>query len=186
METNLTLSEKQIDYALAEHAEVIRAAGRATIENVLEIGHHLTDAKKICGHGNWLPWLKREFSWTEMTATRFMNVYALQGRSNKLLDLDLPVSSLYLLAAPSTPEAARQEVLQRAAEGEKITHKQVKQEITEAKEAYRPPPQSPSPAPRPKDIEWGKVTAALKIVRSMNPDTFEQFAKDFARLDVPF
>jgi hypothetical protein len=53
----------------------------------------------------WLPWLDREFGWTEMTATRFMNVYEL-GKSNNLLDLSIPISGLYLLAAPSTPEAA--------------------------------------------------------------------------------
>jgi hypothetical protein len=35
-----------------------------------------------------------------MTATRFMNV---AGKSNELLDLDVPVSGLYLLPAPSTP-----------------------------------------------------------------------------------
>lgn len=41
-------------------------------------------------------------------------------------------------------------------------------------------------SPRPKHIAWGEVTAALKIVRDINPDTFEQFAKDFAKLAVPF
>ena len=37
------------------------------------------------GHGGWLPWLEREFAWTEMTATRYINV----AKSNKLLDRDV-------------------------------------------------------------------------------------------------
>jgi hypothetical protein len=31
----------------------------------LHIGKRLTDAKVRCGHGNWLPWLEREFGWKE-------------------------------------------------------------------------------------------------------------------------
>jgi hypothetical protein len=35
--------------------------------------------------------------------------------------LTLPVSGLYLLAAPSTPAKARDEIIERAAGGEKVT-----------------------------------------------------------------
>jgi hypothetical protein len=45
-----------------------------------------------------------------MTGTRFMSVYQLAGKSNNLLDFELPVSGLYLLAAPSTPEDVRDDV----------------------------------------------------------------------------
>lgn len=48
-----------------------------------------------------------------MTATRFINVYDM-GKSNNLLDLDVPISGLYLLAAPGTPEEARAEAIARA------------------------------------------------------------------------
>lgn len=89
---------------LAEHAAVIRALGKRVCGDIIEIGRRLTEAKRIAGHGGWLPWLKQEFGWTEMTATRFINVYDM-SKSNKLLDLSLPVSGLYLLAAPSTDEA---------------------------------------------------------------------------------
>jgi hypothetical protein len=62
-----------------------------------------------------------------MTATRFINVYEM-GKSNNLLDLDVPVSSLYLLAAPSSEEVREEviaEVAERAEDGEHITHDQV-------------------------------------------------------------
>jgi len=43
------------------------------------------------------------------------------GKSDKLSNLDVPVSGLYLLAAPSTPEEARAEVIDRAEQGRRAT-----------------------------------------------------------------
>jgi hypothetical protein len=57
------------------------------------------------------------------------------SKSSNFEDLNLPVSSLYLLAAPSTPEEVRTEVLDRAAKGEKVTHKEVKEAIGRARSA---------------------------------------------------
>jgi hypothetical protein len=54
-----------------------------------------------------------------MTAQRFMQVHALTLRSNKLLDLDLPVSAFYLLAVPSTPAAVVEAVIEKSEEGSK-------------------------------------------------------------------
>jgi DUF3102 family protein len=105
---------------LAEHAKAIRALGRQTVANIIEIGRRLTEAKAIAGHGGWLPWLEREFAWKERNARNFMTVYEM-SKSAKFADLDIPISGLYLLAAPSTPEAARAEILDRAEQGEKIT-----------------------------------------------------------------
>jgi hypothetical protein len=100
---------------------------------VIEIGARLTECKRLCGHGQWLPWLDREFGWTsEDTALRFMQVHEL-GKSRNLRDLTLPVSSLYLLAAPSTPDDARDAVLDLAADGQKLTHAEIKQTISDAK-----------------------------------------------------
>jgi hypothetical protein len=126
--TSAKTSPAQIDPALAEHAEAIRYLGKRVIKDVIEIGRHLTEAKVIAGHGNWLPWLEREFGWTEMTATRFINVYEM-SKSNKLLDFDLPVSGLYLLAAPSTPEEARDEIIERAKAGEPVSTGTIKETI---------------------------------------------------------
>jgi hypothetical protein len=55
----------------------------------------------------WLPWLKAEFGWSEMTAKRFVQVYR-AFKSNNLVDLAIDVSSLYLLAAPKTTPAVRE------------------------------------------------------------------------------
>src|SRR5215467_1130162 len=107
------------DPVLAEHAAAIRKLGRQTVENVVEIGRLLTECKRICGHGKWLPWLEREFGWEETTAQRFMRVHELAlSKSGNLPDL--PVSAIYLLAAPSTPKEARDEIIERAQAGEKV------------------------------------------------------------------
>jgi hypothetical protein len=48
------------------------------------------------------------------------------SKSETVSDLGLPVGALYLLAAPSTPESTRDDLLELAANGEKLTHAQVK------------------------------------------------------------
>jgi hypothetical protein len=119
--------------ALAEHAAEIRRLGKRVVADVIEIGDRLTQCKKLAGHGKWLPWLEREFGWTEMTATRFINVYDM-SKSNNLLDLELPISGLYLLAAPSTPESARDEIIERAQAGETIPVAEVKRVVKATKD----------------------------------------------------
>jgi hypothetical protein len=120
------------DPVLAEHAAAIRQLGKRVVADVVEIGRRFSECKRICGHGNWLPWLNREFGWEETTAQRFMRVHALaQSKSGNLPDL--PVSAIYLLAAPSTPEAARTEIIERAKTGAPVSVAEVKQTIDAAK-----------------------------------------------------
>jgi hypothetical protein len=69
----------------------------------------------MAGHDGWLPWLKREFGWSVATAERYIQVHEnLGAKIVNLTNLELPVPGLYLLAAPSTPEPARAEVIERA------------------------------------------------------------------------
>lgn len=125
------------DLALAEHAAVIRALGKRVVGDVIEIGRRLVECKDRVGHGGWLPWLDREFAWSDETARKYMRVYELAGKSQSSWDFDLPVSSLYLLAAPSTPEEARTEVMERAEAGEALTQAQIKEIVDDAVIASR-------------------------------------------------
>jgi hypothetical protein len=122
---------------LADHASAIRALGKRVIADVIEIGRRLTDAKRIAGHGNWLPWLEREFGWTEKTAQRFMQVHDAAIKNDKLSDLNLPVSGLYLLAQPSTPDEARDEVITRTEGGEALSVADVARTVDEARNKQR-------------------------------------------------
>lgn len=96
---------------LQVRAESIRSRLKRTAEDIVAIGQDLIEAKNDLGHGQFIPWLKAEFDMTEMSAVRFMQVAKRFGegtKSNNLLDLS--VSVLYELAAPSTPETVVSQV----------------------------------------------------------------------------
>jgi len=124
--------------ALAEHANAIRALRSRIVGDVAEIGRRLIEVKRLVGHGNWLPWLDCEFGWSEDTAERFIRVHEFVERlsdsaSVRNLVLTIPISSVYLLAAPSTPDEARDRLIARAQAGEALPIAEVKRVITRAK-----------------------------------------------------
>lgn len=94
---------------------------RRTAQDIIEIGQKLIDVKQHLGHGKFGLWLRLEFEWTDRTARQFMRV-AEAFKSENFSDLDFAPSALYLLAAPSTPDEVRREALERAYQGESITH----------------------------------------------------------------
>jgi hypothetical protein len=151
--------------ALTAHIAAIRQLGKQTIANVIEIGRRLTECKDLVGHRNFGNWLDREFGWSERTARNFMRVHELsESKSENFSDLDLPVSALYLLAAPSTPAPVREEILERGKKGEKLKHEEVKQEIAKARKPRgeakeKVPTRSLRGRPRPPPREY-----ELKIV----------------------
>jgi hypothetical protein len=144
---------------LDDHAAAIHALGKRVIEDVIEIGRRLTLAKPMAGHGKWLPWLKREFGWTEQSALNFMRAYEL-AKSKNFLDLNLPVSAIYQLAAPSTPPEAVEAVVARAKAGEKVTGADVKKVVGDAKIAKAGPSSPPSAAMRKAKLKKDKAEAA--------------------------
>jgi len=60
----LAVAAKERERVLAQNAQEIRKLGKRASADVIEIGRRLTEMKKLCGHGNWLLWLQREFGWT--------------------------------------------------------------------------------------------------------------------------
>ncbi len=119
----------------------IRVLMRRTAQDIFEVGQKLSDVKQRLGHGNFEAWLKAEFDWGEWTARKFMQV-AQQFAAIEFTDLQIAPSALYLLAASSTPDAAKAEVLDRAKAGETITHATAKA----IKQKYATPPK-PKPEP---------------------------------------
>ena len=95
------------------------------------IGKHLIAAKKLAGHGNWQSWLKQEFAWSESAALKFMQVGKAEKHIN-FTDLNVPISSVYQLAAPSTPDTVREAVVKKAAKG-KVKHKEVLETVRDTK-----------------------------------------------------
>ena len=132
---------------------------KRTVESIFEIGQRLITVKQRLGHGRFGSWLETEFDWDERTARRFMSVAEnLKNKSDTVSEINFAPSALYILAAPSTPEAARDEAFARAKAGESITKKtakDIKQKYvlpsakleSALKQERQPVPQSQSPAP---------------------------------------
>lgn len=102
----------------------IRLLMKRTAQDIIELGQKLIAVKDRIGHGYFLSWLEAEFGWSYPTAARFMQVASSFNESYQI-DNFAP-SALYEIFAPSTPEAAREEALARAASGEPITNKAAK------------------------------------------------------------
>jgi ParB-like chromosome segregation protein Spo0J len=115
---------------LAEHVQAIRALGRRMMADALEIGRRLAECRRFI-RSDWIGWLDRELGLTYRSALNFIRIHELaSARSENFSDLDLPVSGLYLLAQPSTPDSLRDEVFQRAASGEALSFADIKREVT--------------------------------------------------------
>jgi len=85
----------------------IRVLGRRVAGDIVEIGNRLIAARPDCEHGEWLPWLDKEFGWGERTAYRYMAVAEKFGaKLVTVTTLDIDEGALYLLSGPTVPEAA--------------------------------------------------------------------------------
>jgi hypothetical protein len=112
----------------------IKSLMKRNAQDIVEIGQKLIEIKLRLGHGNWGDWLAGEFDWNQFTAERFMNVARTFGNNPQIVDF--APSALYLLAAPSTPEAVREEAIALAQAGETITYSKA----TELKQKSAPKP----------------------------------------------
>ncbi len=65
--------------------------------DIIKLGGLLCEAKKQVGHGEWLPWLSREFSLSERSSQRYMKVYKLAVKYDTVADLNISPSALYML-----------------------------------------------------------------------------------------
>ena len=112
-------SDKQ-DFIRQRTAE-IRSLMHRTTEQIILIGEHLQEVKARLDHGQFGRWLEAEFDWDIRTAQRLMRV-AERFKNDSVSHLHLTATTLYLLAAPSTPDSAVEEVLERAGLGEPVTY----------------------------------------------------------------
>lgn len=132
----------------------IRGLWRQSVHNIIEIGQGLIAVKARLGHGNFENWLTAEFDWGLWTARKFMQV-AEQFKSVNFTETSIDASALYILAAPSTPEEARQEALARAEAGEAINYTTAKK----IKEKYS--------SPKPKSKSQPEVQQPKSIIQSL-------------------
>jgi N6-adenosine-specific RNA methylase IME4 len=129
LHTTITTTTAATTSSLAEHATEIHRLGKRVVADVIEIGQRLKLCKDICGHGNWLSWLEREFAWSDETARKYMRAADLATKFQPGWNLNVPLSALYLLAAPSTPDEAREAIIERVNAGEAVSTEDIKTEI---------------------------------------------------------
>jgi hypothetical protein len=160
-----------VDPRLAEHVAEIRRLGKRLMEDAIEIGRRLIECQAILqelhGHGHWYAWLDKEFGWSKQTALNFVRAYEMSKSTNFVdFNFDLPVSALYLLAAPTTPETVRTEVIEKAKAGERVFVANVQKAIagTRATKAPKAKPKSTvktvDAKPLPKPTEPPKTKCA--------------------------
>lgn len=90
-----------------------------TIEDAIEVGKRfiaVRDKLKHNKNGGFESWVKTEFDMSRWTAYQFINLAENLNCVN-FTQLDISKSVAYLLAAPSTPESAREEVIEKAKNG---------------------------------------------------------------------
>lgn len=134
LENQVILETQSFDYAslngearivVRQRTGEIKNLIRRNAQDIVDIGQKLAEVKEQLGHGHFRNWLKAEFDWSVSAAAKFMQVSE-QFKCVKFTHLEIAASALYLLASPSTPEEVRQEALERASQGENITHAEAK------------------------------------------------------------
>jgi hypothetical protein len=131
--------EAQVAERVRSSAEKIRSTVQKTIEDIIVVGQELLAVKESVGHGHFGAWVRAEFGWTERTAQNFMSVAERFGANPKLIsDLTIQPTAAYLLAAPSAPDEARQQAIERAEAGEEITTSVAKEILAETRKKRRP------------------------------------------------
>ena len=110
-----------------EKTSEIKILAQKTAQTLIDIGNNLIDVKARLKHGQFQQWLSAEFDWTPRYARQLIAVAQRFGDAENGTLFRFGTSALRLLAAPSTPDAARHEAIDRAKSGEKVTHKVAKQ-----------------------------------------------------------
>ena len=128
---SLDVSQRSI---IQQRTGEIRERLRRSAQDVWEIGEKLSDVRSRLQYGQFLTWLKAEFGWSQRTAYNFIKVYETFGdRFANLAKVDIATSLLYQLASPSVPEALRNEDLDAAEQGKKITANELRTAIKKVK-----------------------------------------------------
>ncbi|MCG3208599.1 MAG: hypothetical protein FOGNACKC_02210 [Anaerolineae bacterium] len=108
----------------------IKSLMKRTAQDIIEIGEKLIEVKGRLPHGAFGIWLESEFQWSDRTARKYMSIASTFSNRKSSSDLMMSFETMAYLAAPSTPEPARQAALARAQAGERITHSAAKEIVT--------------------------------------------------------
>ena len=97
-------------------------------KSVIQIGKDLIAAKRYLAHGAFVAWVKCEAGLPVRTAQAYMHVANWAAHKSPSVTR-LPPSVLYVISARSAPEQFVQQLLERMEAGERITARDIRQEI---------------------------------------------------------
>ena len=137
------LPKKDIQFVKQTTREVNLLLERST-GDIIAIGQKLIVMKNRLGHGHWRAWVQTQWPLDISLANRWMNV---ARKCGQFPHLKIPRSTMYLLAADSTPDTLREEFVRRVEAGQPpMTHSELKAEI----QSHRPEPTSTGNPSAPK------------------------------------
>lgn len=115
----------------------IKTLMRRTAQDIIDMGQKFAEVRDVLRHnksGGFEAWCAAE-GFGRRTAYRCIGVYETFGNRDTVTQLDLSPKVLYLLSSETTPEEARQEVIERAESGESINPTTAQQIVTTHKSA---------------------------------------------------
>jgi hypothetical protein len=153
----IVTAEESFDYGNLDAREVniVRAAAarinesvKRQLKDLVAMGKDLELVKNTLPRGVFQRWVPAELGWSKKWADQQISVANwLDPKHEQLAHLNIDPSAAYLLVAPRTPEAAREEALKRARKGEHITGP-VAQAIAEEVQAKEAEDGGPKPVYR--------------------------------------
>ena len=132
-EFNYAALDPSIASAAKEAAGHIRNILKQTTAGIIEAGDRLKAIKDRLPHGQFTTWLVAEFGMSDRVGRLYMAAAEWAAGKTETVSVLQP-TTLYALAAPSTPDTVKVGLLERLENGEGITDREVKQLIARAKE----------------------------------------------------
>lgn len=109
-----------------QRTEEIKERLKRSAQDIWEIGQKLFEVRSKLAYGQFDSWLTAEFGWSRRTAYNFIKVYEAFPERATVAQVSIAASALYQLSSPSTPQKVREDFIQRAKDGEKITRQDIR------------------------------------------------------------
>ena len=166
----MPLPNRTIDDVTSE----LHVALRRGTTDILTIGGLLSEAKEKIPHGEWLPWLKNEFSMSERSAQNYMKAANFAAKYETDADLNISPSALFLISRYDQPEIANAVI---NAAKEKLLGRDQAKEIVDKKlaELNVRPAKRRSGITQRDQVEFeftARVTQLTKLTESYQVDRF--------------
>lgn len=123
----------------------IRTFTASMLNNIIEIGRRMCEAKELLGHGEFMPWIEEATGYSQSTANNFMRLFQEYGeRQGSLFGAELSNSQTFgnltyskALALLALPSAEEREAFVEAHNVDEMTTRELKEAIRERDEAKK-------------------------------------------------